>query len=175
MRRLILLASVVVTACGGGSQYVQTAPVTQTPFAATLSRAGDEASAGRFATADKALADYAVQHPASSEAVETLYWRAIYQLDPGNTSGSVHDGGVLLDSYIASPSAARRAEATSLRRIASALESAKNAAGAQPAMVVKTEPAVADKAKDEELARLKDELAKANAELERIKRRLAKP
>ena len=32
-----------------------------------------------------------------------------------------------------------------------------------------------DKAQSEEIARLKDELAKANAELERIKRRLAQP
>ena len=34
---------------------------------------------------------------------------------------------------------------------------------------------VDDRARDEEIQRLKDELAKANAELERIKRRLAKP
>ena len=174
MRRLVLLAIVIVTACGGGSQYVQTTPAPAATFASVLTHAGDEATAGRYANADKALSDFAMQHPATGEAVETLYWRAIYHLDPVNNGGSPREGGALLDSYLAAPAAAHHAEAASLRRIASALESAKIAA-ATPPTVVKVEPAAADKTKDDEIARLKDELAKANAELDRIKRRLAKP
>jgi len=50
------------------------------------------------------------------------------------------------------------------------------AAAANQSTVAKAEPPKPDdKAKDEELQRVKDELAKANAELERIKRRLTQP
>ena len=48
-----------------------------------------------------------------------------------------------------------------------------------PVQPVKLEPKAEsradEKARDEEITRLKEELSKANAELERIKRRLAQP
>jgi outer membrane protein assembly factor BamD (BamD/ComL family) len=169
----VVAVSFVVVACGGNSG-VQTAPVPQASFAATLSQASADASAGRFTAADKTLADFSLQHPASGEAVEAMYWRAIYQLDPANTAVSMRDATALLDSYIAAPGASRRAEAVALRRVLTALDATK-ATAAIPVPAKSVDAPATDKAKDDEIARLKDELAKANAELERIKRRLAKP
>ena len=80
----------------------------------------------------------------------------------------------LLDTYLSSTAGSHRTEAQTLRRVAAALET--RAAAATVAAQLKPEPPkVEDKAKDEELQRVKDELAKANAELERIRRRLAQP
>jgi hypothetical protein len=79
----------------------------------------------------------------------------------------------LLESYLATASAGtHRVEAGAIRRLGLALEQ-RNAAIAviPPAPTVRPE----DKARDEELQRLRDDLAKANAELERIRRRLARP
>ena len=74
---------------------------------------------------------------------------------------------------LASGTTTHRTEAQTLRRVATALETARSTTASTPS---KTEVVkVDDKAQSEELARLRDELARANAELERIKRRLAQP
>jgi hypothetical protein len=111
------------------------------------------------------------------EALDASYYRALFKLDPANPTGTVRDAEALLDAYLAvSGPLPMRADATTLRRIATALEhgtavatSSPNASGSSAAA-----PAT-DKARDEELQRVRDELTKANAELERIKRRLAQP
>ena len=83
------------------------------------------------------------------------------------------DAAVLLDGYLATGTTTHRLEAQTLRRIATALDAARSSATPIPA---KTEIVkVDDKSRDEELARLREELSRANAELERIKRRLAQP
>jgi len=60
-----------------------------------------------------------------------------------------------------------------LRRVASSMETQVHpvATTTTKTDVVKVD----DKARDDELARLREELSRANAELERIKRRLAQP
>ena len=174
-RRFMGLAalSLGAGACGGGQGHLAApAPVPATDFTATLSQASQDAGAGRYGVADKLLADYTVRFPASSDAVESMYWRAIYKLDPANQGASPRDASVLLDGYLASPSAPHRSEALTLKRIASVLETR---AAMPAATVVKVEAAPTDKSKDEEVSRLKDELSRANAELDRIKRRLAQP
>lgn len=141
----------------------------------TLPQVTLEAQASRYAAADRLLSDFAARHPGSAEAAETIYWRALYRLDPANPASSPHEAVALFDSYLGSPAAgAHRAEATALRRLASAVETRLASAGTSAAPA-QAQPAAADKARDEELQRLRDELAKANAELERIRRRLAQP
>jgi hypothetical protein len=135
-----------------------------------LTQASQEAAEGRYATADKLLADFTVRFAATPEAAESMYWRAIYKLDPGNASSAPRDAVVLLDGYLASGAATHRTEAQTLKRVATALDTRPVAASivAPKVEMVKIE----DKSRDDEIQRLKDELAKANAELERIKRRL---
>jgi hypothetical protein len=162
-----------LTACSTGQTRLgEPVPAGRTEWTSWQNQASQEAAAGHYAVADKVLTDYTIRFPASPEAAEAMYWRALYKLDPANVSAAPHDAAVLLDGYLASGTAAHRVEAQTLRRVASALDTRAVAAAALASVkveVVKPE----DKARDEEILRLKDELAKANAELERIKRRLA--
>jgi hypothetical protein len=139
-----------------------------------MAQASQEAAAGRYAVADKLLADFTTRYPASGEGAESMFWRAVFRMDPSNPNASTHDASVLLENYLANPSAPRRGEATTLRRVINALEAKPSAVQSATPAKTSADPAP-DKAKDDEIARLKDELAKANAELERIKKRLAQP
>jgi hypothetical protein len=151
-----------------------------------------DAANGRFAAADSVLAGYALRHPGTLEALETAYWRGVYALDPENQTGSLTDAMASLDGYLADTRPRQHVvEAMTLRRIAAELqelhhaataaasearEANKDAANAKAAAAADTkpsEPAVSGDAA--EIKRLREELAKANAELERIKKRLAPP
>jgi hypothetical protein len=153
----------------------------ETEWTAAQTQAGTEVLAGRYGVADKVLADFAARFPSTTQGTDAVYWRALYKLDPANGTATAHDAAVLLDGYLAAPlTAEQRAEGTALRRVAGALERASVAAAATTtgASAGATTPAAAaadSKARDEEMQRLRDDLAKANAELERIKRRLAQP
>jgi hypothetical protein len=164
-----------------------------------LAGAQSRAVSGEFAAADNALVAYALAHPDTREAVETLYWRALFKLDPANADGSVTAAVASLDAYLASLRPREHvAEATTLRRAAMQMESLNrvaadaaaqakhaenNAANAKAAADdAKADARVADAnvaaaldAKESEIKRLKDDLAKANAELDRIRKRLATP
>lgn len=174
--RVVRVALVVAVAAGcssGQAHLADPAPAGRAEWSSLLAQAMQESAAGRYAVADKLLADFTVRFPASAEAPDAMYWRAVYKLDPGNTTATAREAAVLLDGYLASGAAAHRTEAQTLRRIAGVMDARAVAApGASPRVeVVKVE----DKVRDEEIQRLKDELAKTNAELDRIKRRLAQP
>ena len=164
---------VALTACGTGqTRLAEPVPAGRTEWTSWLLQASQEAAAGHYSVADKLLADYSLRFPASAEAAEAMYWRALYKMDPANATTAPRDAGVLLDGYLASGAAAHRTESQTLRRVANALDARATAAAAPGS--VKIEVVKADeKARDDEMQRLKDELARANAELERIKRRLA--
>jgi hypothetical protein len=170
---LPLLGLLALSACGpfhGGSR----GPDLQNEWATTLAYADREVLATRFGVADKLLADFAERHAKTSEGYEATFWRALYKLDPTNGTATPHDAAVLLDAYLASSlTVPHRGAATTLRRVAGVLDKPPAVAAAG----VPTAPAstASDKARDEELVKVKEELAKANAELERIKRRVATP
>jgi hypothetical protein len=148
---------------------------------------------GNYHAADRLLAEFARVHPNTREARESAFWRAAYQVDPANALGSLEMGIAALDGYLANePEGWYRNEASILRRTAlaaQALAAGASRAWAPPArdtVVIVTEakqtPAASQRSRDEEiaelrsqLARSKTELAQANAELERIKKRLANP
>jgi len=152
-------------------------------LSASLLEAEREVTSSRFGVADRVLVDFAEGHPNTPEAIETAYWRALFMLDPANQTASRRDAVAMLDSYLNAPVAVmHRGAATTLRRIAAALDRPVPVAAATPpgpAPSQRAEPKADtkadDKARDEEVQRLKDELAKANAELERIKKRVAQP
>jgi hypothetical protein len=147
-------------------------PTAASEWPRTYSQATTNAREGRLPAADRALTDFAARFPGSPEAVEVPYWRAVLKLDPGNPTAS-HEALQLLDAYLADTSfRAHRTEATTFRRLQAALEQRTAALAAQ---VAAPPPHADDKARDEENQRLRDDLAKANAELTRIKRRLTRP
>lgn len=173
-RAAVLVAS--LAACSTGQTHLGEPLPGGPEWTSRLLQASQEAAVGHYAVADKLLADYTTQFPASPEAAEAMYWRALFKMDPANGSSTPRDAAVLLDGYLASGAAAHRPEAQTLRRIASALDARAVAAAAPAPAPAKVEVVKPDeKARDEEIQRLKDELAKANAELERIKRRMKQP
>ncbi len=148
------------------------APTAESEWPTVYARAITDASEARSAVADRALAEFAQRYPGSPEAAEVTYWRALLKLDPTNAA-AVRESMTMLDAYLAStPAGTHRYEAGVIRRLGAAIEQRNAVIAAMPAT-----PAVRpeDKARDEELARLRDELTAANAELARIRRRGARP
>ena len=187
-RRWTAALSTLTFLCGcisGGSPF---RPAAQKDWPQVLGRSQQAAIDRRYDDAERTLADFAVRFPNTPEATETLYWRAVYRLDPANKDGSVSTGLASLDAYLrADAGTAHRIEAETLQRLGKSLEALSRAVAAtggvnssgttaSPAGSASADRAAADlKARDTEIQRLKDELAKANDELERIKRRLMTP
>ena len=200
MRCRRLLPRIVCALIGGMAcvsvrppTFFQSAPARD--WGATLATARADAAAGRFPSADSVLASFDGNYAGSPQAIETRYWRAVFDLDPANTGASAGAALSLLDAYIADSRARAHVdeahtlrgvavEMDSLRRytaaIGDALQSTSSANATSQARVsesrgeVTTASAKAETEADE-IRRLKDELAKANEELDRIKKRLAAP
>ena len=163
--------------------FMRSAPEREWPSA--LATAEARVSEGRYAAADSILAQFAARYPGSGEAFESAYWRALFSMDPKNANASVATAVGYLDAYLAGLYPRKhRQEAFALRAIAGQIDEGRNALalaqardpnphpGAMRIDVPVPKPNVDP---DAEIKRLKDELAKANAELERIRRRLAQP
>jgi hypothetical protein len=190
---VVAAACVLAVACAPLTRVVGPAPARAWPGA--LARAQRSAARGEFDAADSTLADYATRYPTSDDALEASYWRALFALDPSNRKQSVSGAIASLDSYLADTRHREHVlEATMLRRVAGELDALTRLAASAIAQVkdantaaaiaraladARIEPAKAaaesTSATDAEIKRLKDELAKANAELDRIRRRLAQP
>lgn len=151
-----------------------TARMSAADWRATLTQVDTEIAAKRYAGADRLLAEFQRSHLENREAPEATYYRALYRVDPANPAASSREAGVLLDAYLVdSAVTTHHADALVLRRLVTVLEE-------KPTVVTVTRAPAASrsddsKSKDDEIARLREELTKAKAELERIKRRLAAP
>ena len=147
----------------------------------TLAQAEAAASERRYADADRLLANFATLHPGTEGAVESAYWRGVLALEPANQDASAQVAIAFFDTYGKSAGALpHRLEADVLRHVAQKLQSLSTPTVASTTPSGTTAPATAStpvdvKAKDAEIQRLKDELAKANDELDRIKKRLTAP
>ena len=179
VRRTVAVATLVATGCITGRGSVSA--VGGRDWGETLTQAEAAASDHRYADADRLLADYATRFPGSEGAIESAYWRGVIALEPANRDGSAQVAAALFDAYNHAPGALpHRLEAEILQHLALRLQNASatvaSAAPAMPGIAAAPSADRADlKAKDSEIQRLKDELAKANDELERIKRRLTAP
>jgi hypothetical protein len=171
----LLGAAACVTGRGGPQQQAPAKDWTQ-----TLADAEAAASQRRYDAADRMLADFATRNPGSEGAIESSYWRGILELEPANQAGSPQVAAALFDTYgKAGGPLPHRLEADILRHVALSLQSSPTVvANAVNTSAPSGSSGVSSadlKAKDTEIQRLKDELAKANDELERIKRRLTAP
>lgn len=121
--------------------------------------------------------------PKPNASVEAQYTRAMQMLAPGASLVTLDSAVNLLDAYLANAGyIQRRDEATVMRRLAGdAIQLSRIAAALQQeradrsraAESTATAPAARSDDSVKEIQRLKDELAAANAELERIRKRLA--
>jgi hypothetical protein len=166
--------------------FLQPAPEREWP--STLAKAEARVSEGRYSSADSLLASFAGRFPDSPEAFESGYWRALFSMDPKNPNASLTTAVGYLDAYLVGLYPRKhRQEAFALRAIAGQIDESRNAlaltqphdanphVGAMRIDVPKPTSTADPVATEAEIKRLKDELAKANAELERIRRRLAQP
>ena len=161
-------------------------PAPERDWPSALATAEARVSEGRYAAADSALSRFAARYPGSAEAFESAYWRALFSMDPKNTNGSISTAVGYLDAYLVGLYPRKhRQEAFALRAIAGQIDEGRNALAlaqtrdANPHLgsvrIDVPKPTPDPGAAEAEIKRLKDELAKANAELERIRRRLAQP
>ena len=174
------LAGLALAACVSRPPFLRPAP--QRAWADTWVRTRQAADSGRWADADSLLAAFVRSYPRAPEAAEATWWRALYLLDPANPHGAPRESARLLEHYLATGGDLRHAsEATTLHRTALALDSVGSAAQAAAAAATaaaestKAVTAAREKQSAEELQKAKDELARTQAELDRIKKRLAKP
>jgi hypothetical protein len=171
-RATIALAVIAVSACSSKPTPTQ-APAPAQAYANVLKVAEERVREGDHAGADRILADFAVKAKGTEEATEISFWRALYMVDPGNRRTSIPEGIRALDIYLSTPGTRwYRAQAEVLRRTAQSVQALRTAAQAQPRIVGRDTVFVS---REEEIAALKDQLARANAELDRIRKRLANP
>jgi len=141
-------------------------------FANAVETANKRVEVGDYAGADRILAEFALSTKGTAEAQEIPFWRALFMVDPSNKNASVAEGLRAIDIYLANPAAKwYRPQALVVKRTAMALQSLRTQQ--QAAKVVGRDTVYVTR--EDEIAALKDQLAKANAELERIKKRLANP
>ncbi|MFN8572831.1 MAG: hypothetical protein U0132_12355 [Gemmatimonadaceae bacterium] len=141
------------------------------PWPGILRQAQQAADAGDYATADRLLAEFGVAHPKTPEGAEADFFRALYKADPPNAAATIREQLGAFDAYLVGGSAQPHyAEAIVLRRLLESTDSLRALVAA-----VRTTQDARARAREDEIRRLTDVLEKTTAELERIKRRLAKP
>lgn len=169
------LGLALLTACASG----RTPPPPQPPapesaWTATLDDVKQLIAQGAYARADSTLVAFSTAHLGTPPANEALFWRALVRLDPANDSASPRDALLAIDSYLAGGAKLPHfQEALVLRRTASLLE--RTRIPVVTTMVLPT-PAPDDTAHArvmaDSLKMLRDSLARTQAELERIRRRI---
>lgn len=171
LSRVVTAAVLLLAACAKAPDTARP-PAPAEVYANVLDAAQKRAEGGDYSGADRILADFALKAKGTSEAAEVAFWRALYMVDPSNRNASMPEGIRAIDIYLATPSARwYKAQALVLKRTAQSVQALRQAQAAP-------RPASRDTVfvtREEEIASLKDQLAKANAELERIKKRLANP
>lgn len=173
MSRLKYLAVCIAFTAGCGQKHVAAKPPTPV---FTMQNAIDAASrkveSGDYTGADRVLSEFALSHKGTPEGNEIAFWRALYMVDPSNKNASVAEGIRAMDIYLSNPASKMyRAQGQAIKRVAQLTQSLR-AQQAQTKVVGRDTVYVT---REDEIAALKDQLAKANAELDRIKKRLANP
>jgi hypothetical protein len=179
---LALLASVVLAAGCASRPHI---PGARRAWSNALTEAGQYAAANEFARADSVLQAFAAAHPTSADTVTVLFYRALYSVDPANPAeDGVATATALIDRYLAANTAhPHRYEALALRRFAELrsrppvvrVDTVRTIDTAAVRSAVAREVEARDRTRDEEAQRLRDSLTRATAELDRIRRRLARP
>lgn len=147
-------------------------PAPVATFNTVIESAAKRVDAGDYAGADRILSQFVLANRGTPEASEIAFWRALYMIDPLNKKASLGEGLRAIDIYLSNPAShVYRHQAQLLRRNALLIQSLR----AQQAATKVVGRDTVFVTREDEIAGLKDQLAKANAELDRIKKRLASP
>ena len=152
---LFMTALAVALGCVNRRAAESSAPQLDRQWATTLDAALAASGDGRYGDANKTIAEFESAHAGTAQAAEALYWRALLALHPANRTGSPREAAELLDRYLDTHTPSRKREALALKRIAAQLRAASS--------------------DTTEAVKLRAELAKAQEELELIKKRLSQP
>jgi hypothetical protein len=140
------------------------------PWVATSAAVRAAVDAGQFSTADSILAAFERTEPESPDASESAFWRAMLRADPRNPAFAPADARAAVERYLSSSNPRRRAEATVMLHLLALSDSLRTVQAAQRSAVE-----ARDRARDDEVQKLRDDLQRTQAELDRIKRRLGPP
>lgn len=142
--------------------------VEEPPWVGTLAAVRAAVDAGRFAAADSILASFERTEAGSADVAESTFWRALLRADPRNPDFTPANARAALEAYLRDEGARHRAEAGAILRLLVIADSLRAAQASQRSAFEQR-----DRARDAELEKLRDELQRTQAELDRIKRRLA--
>jgi hypothetical protein len=172
VRQLLVLGAIALLSGCVARQQQPPEPTPQERLVDVATRARIAAAAGQREEADRILAQFAETHPATQEAREAAYLRAILQLEAATSQADRDEAKRNLDVYLADTALSTHvSEARILRHLLSAVDSASRATDSTT--VAARQAAVArEEALRKEIQTLKEELDKTNEELTRIKRRL---
>ena len=146
-------------------------PPPEPPWGQTVAAVRAAANSGQFSTADSILAAFDRSHPESPDVTESAFWRAMLRADPRNPAFEPDSARRGLEAYLASPNPRRRTEAGVMLKMLELSDSLRAAQATQ-----RSAAEARDHAQVEEIQKLRDDLQRTQAELDRIKRRLgAKP
>lgn len=173
--RLAAVSIILLSSACASVQQAEPGGPTPAAWGALLNTTDFLANAGRHAAVDSTLLAFERGHPGTRAADEVLFWRALYKLDPRSSAATRAEGRALLNAYVASPTTSwYRAQANVLRHLAQELTAAEPGP-ADTIFVAGDTSAGAVAARDRMIRTQRAEIARLNAELERIKRRLATP
>jgi hypothetical protein len=171
----------VVLAIAGGCRHpAPPAPVVEArpapslppepPWLATFAALQIAVDSARFAVADSILAEFDRTEATARDSSESAFWRAVLKSDPRNPDFTPAGARAALEAYAASDYSPHQTEVAVMLRLLTLSDSLRSVQATQ-----KIATDARDKARDEELQRLRDDLARTQAELDRIKRRLGPP
>ena len=171
MRRLAFVsAAALLVACVRTPPPAAPTPAEELGHA--LNSAQTAASSGQHDEADAILARFAAANPATPEAREAHYWRAILALESSTSRADRDEARQRLDVYLADPATtAHLVEARIVRHLLAAVDSAVQVTDSATT-AAREAAAEREEALRKEVQTLKEELAKTNDELSRIKKRL---
>lgn len=151
----------------------------QEHWASTLREVRAALAEGRGQRADSMLTAFRAQYGAAAQSAEALYWRALARLDNAEPGVASRAALADLDAYRASTAAEHRVEALTLRRTLAQLDSLRALQVVPDRQQPVTHPALVSRdslrVRDEELLRVRADAAALQAELDRVRRRLAAP
>lgn len=142
----------------------------ESPWVGTLAAVRSAVDSGQYAVADSILTAFDRSEPDSPDASESAFWRAMLRADPHNPAFAPAEARSALEAYLASLNPKHRTEASVMLRLVALSDSLRAAQAAHRAAAD-----ARDRAREEEMQKLRDDLQRTQAELDRIKRRLASP
>lgn len=140
------------------------------PWIATFAAVQAAVDSGRFSAADSILAEFDRTEATARDSSESAFWRALLKADPRNPAFTPAGARAALEAYAATDYSQHQTEVAVLLRLLTASDSLRALQATQ-----RSAADARDKARDEEMQRLRDDLARTQAELDRIKRRLGPP